>query len=64
MGNSRLLSPAEGGRRLRRKFRAQRRISQGGFIPPWEKSIGAPARPGAWGAAKMLEFEVAAALRD
>ena len=26
--------------------------------------MGVPARPAAWGAAKMLEFEVAAALRD
>ena len=29
-----------------------------------ENQIGVPARLAAWGAAKMLEFEVAAALRD
>ena len=38
---------------------------QGGFIPPVSKNkIGVPARLAAWGAAKLLEFEVAAALRD
>ena len=49
---------------MRRKFGAQRRILQGGFTPPVSKSNRAPARLAAWGAAKMLEFEVAAALRD
>ena len=50
---------------MRRKFGAKRRILQGRIhSAPAGNQIGAPARPAAWGAAKMLEFEVAAALRD
>ena len=41
-------------------------LAQGGihFRRASEIIYGVPAQPAAWGAAKMLEFEVAAALRD
>ena len=65
MGRNRLLGP----RRRRGGACAVNSERSGEFcradsFRPVGNQIGAPAQPAAWGAAKMLEFEVAAALRD